>query len=725
MKGYKVMSLMLILSGVYGLLFLFFGIEGIWCSRGVLTAAVPVPVFLLWITAVKKRQLLPFVCFLLPAAAFLCHVFLPDCFADQLSYLLRCFWGSSYWGTGDVTWGVFVTMLCFSAFFFLVEYVLQVHGAAALTTVAFIIVLTVCGIVPCTEGLLLLGFYQLLFFPLQQSQKGGGNFVPALQSLVLVCGVTVLVFVPALQMMNIHGEKLFSLAEQVEIKVETSIRQVARQHIFEESRTVARGAAEPSGVPLFEVKRSGETTEVLYLRDFSGGNYRNGKWLSDRDLEIFERIKGGGTAEGRRTEVKFQNMYYFANIQFHPDKALHLALIPMDETADLNFFVYNGAPTVTVTVQDQLKEREFNYFEGKDMCLDWTKKEVQQAGDMVWGQVSSKLHFEYMKEAEEIYTALPVFGISRFRKICSENPKESLSEITAFIRKTLQEHAAYTMDPGDCPAGKDPVNYFFFENHKGYCQHFASAAVILYRLYGVPARYATGYAVKPADFSGNRAVVSDYSAHAWVEIFLEDRGWTPVEVTPGGAAVSETIQREFSGEREPEGIFPDSENEEKGRESVGDGAEQNSAPESMRFSGRDMGIGAGMAMLCSVSVFLIFYQRRRKRTYENMESRQLFALLLAVLHAAGCMKAYWGCEADFAETLAMSIPAISREEARRAVLIVERRAFGDREEGRGVSENPSDTAVVRNLYETAAAYLYETLSPWEKIRFRYVKGFLF
>ena len=59
----------------------------------------------------------------------------------------------------------------------------------------------------------------------------------------------------------------------------------------------------------------------------------------------------------------------------------------------------------------------------------------------------------------------------------------------------------------------------------------------MYRALGFPARYASGYAVQPSDFVRQedgvwRAQVTDESAHAWTEIFLEDYGWTPVEVTP-------------------------------------------------------------------------------------------------------------------------------------------------------------------------------------------------
>ena len=114
---------------------------------------------------------------------------------------------------------------------------------------------------------------------------------------------------------------------------------------------------------------------------------------------------------------------------------------------------------------------------------------------------------------------------------------EDLEHITTFILYTLQSNASYTRTPGMFPFNEDPVEYFLFQGKEGYCQHFASAAVLMYRLYGVPARYATGYAVSPSAFQEQadgtyRAVVTDESAHAWPEIFIRDYGWTPVEVTP-------------------------------------------------------------------------------------------------------------------------------------------------------------------------------------------------
>ena len=60
--------------------------------------------------------------------------------------------------------------------------------------------------------------------------------------------------------------------------------------------------------------------------------------------------------------------------------------------------------------------------------------------------------------------------------------------------------------------------------------HFASAAVLLLRQLGIPARYVSGFT---AELSADETVnVPDSAAHAWVEIYLDGFGWYPVEVTP-------------------------------------------------------------------------------------------------------------------------------------------------------------------------------------------------
>lgn len=104
------------------------------------------------------------------------------------------------------------------------------------------------------------------------------------------------------------------------------------------------------------------------------------------------------------------------------------------------------------------------------------------------------------------------------------------------VRTMLKETTGYTLKPGALPSGKDFVEYFLTESHKGYCSHYASAGVILLRTLGVPARYVEGYAIQKDQFQTKNGIlcadVKDSNAHAWIEIYKDGIGWISVEMTP-------------------------------------------------------------------------------------------------------------------------------------------------------------------------------------------------
>lgn len=105
-----------------------------------------------------------------------------------------------------------------------------------------------------------------------------------------------------------------------------------------------------------------------------------------------------------------------------------------------------------------------------------------------------------------------------------------LAEVTAAY---LDDLAEYDPDTPVTPADQDFISYFLSESHRGYCMHFASAATLMLRYLGIPARYVSGY-VADVPASG-RVNVPDSAAHAWVEIYINGYGWEPVEVTPAYA----------------------------------------------------------------------------------------------------------------------------------------------------------------------------------------------
>ncbi|MDL2218380.1 transglutaminase-like domain-containing protein [Christensenellaceae bacterium OttesenSCG-928-M15] len=109
-----------------------------------------------------------------------------------------------------------------------------------------------------------------------------------------------------------------------------------------------------------------------------------------------------------------------------------------------------------------------------------------------------------------------------------------VSGVLTAVYNYLEGNTQYTLTPGKTPRDSDFVEYFLFESGQGYCVHYATAAVMMYRACGIPARYAEGFVVKSTDYnSAATARVTDRQAHAWAEVFLSDIGWVPVEVTPG------------------------------------------------------------------------------------------------------------------------------------------------------------------------------------------------
>ncbi len=169
-----------------------------------------------------------------------------------------------------------------------------------------------------------------------------------------------------------------------------------------------------------------------------------------------------------------------------------------------------------------------------------------------------KKYNEYTKK----YTSVPE-NLTRLRELGNQLEAEYERDYSDFVNNRFTEYGYYNdgiynfkeiyavylvkrelakcnynLDLDSVPWGQDVTEHFLFDTKEGFCQQFASAGTLLLRQMGIKARYVSGYAVSTSNFKedseGNFTTeVLDNQAHAWTEIYIDNIGWVPVEMTPG------------------------------------------------------------------------------------------------------------------------------------------------------------------------------------------------
>jgi transglutaminase-like putative cysteine protease len=114
-------------------------------------------------------------------------------------------------------------------------------------------------------------------------------------------------------------------------------------------------------------------------------------------------------------------------------------------------------------------------------------------------------------------------------------PKRLVEQALHYFR---DEPFYYTLNPPVLDG--NTVESFMFDTRRGFCEHFATAFVILMRMGGVPARVVTGYQGGQWNSIGRFLEVKQADAHAWAEVWLPESGWTRVD--PTAAVAPERIE---------------------------------------------------------------------------------------------------------------------------------------------------------------------------------------
>jgi protein-glutamine gamma-glutamyltransferase len=136
------------------------------------------------------------------------------------------------------------------------------------------------------------------------------------------------------------------------------------------------------------------------------------------------------------------------------------------------------------------------------------------------------------------YLAVPHDLPARVKKLAEEwtvGASSALEQAKAVERHLRTE---YRYDLAS-PSGRDrqPLEHFLFESKRGHCEFYSTAMAIMLRTLGVPTRNVTGFVGGTYNRFGRFYAVRQGDAHSWVEVYLDDVGWTTFDPTPPSDAL--------------------------------------------------------------------------------------------------------------------------------------------------------------------------------------------
>nr|MBK5235413.1 transglutaminase domain-containing protein [Clostridium sp.] len=126
-----------------------------------------------------------------------------------------------------------------------------------------------------------------------------------------------------------------------------------------------------------------------------------------------------------------------------------------------------------------------------------------------------------------------------------KNCNTSIEKVLA-IKNYLTKNYVYDIQVSAIPKDSEFIDYFLFQEKKGYCTYFNTAMTVMCRIAGVPARYVEGFKTPDNKDDSGLYSVSSSDAHAWCEVLLGafqySNMWTIVDASP---TASEDMQRKL------------------------------------------------------------------------------------------------------------------------------------------------------------------------------------
>ena len=167
-------------------------------------------------------------------------------------------------------------------------------------------------------------------------------------------------------------------------------------------------------------------------------------------------------------------------------------------------------------------------------ALGLLRKNSYQAKSLQYDVASYQFSVDSLNEFERNrYTFLSLKQNIKTNKFALQLKEQVTNEqafYDALLAYFVEQNFTYTLTPTPM-SGDNTLDQFLFDNKRGFCGHYASAAAYIFRVAGIPARVVSGYLGGEYNSDNNTLTVRQYDAHAWVEVYLQNTGWTIFDAT--------------------------------------------------------------------------------------------------------------------------------------------------------------------------------------------------
>jgi len=517
----------------------------------------------------------------------------------------------------------------------------------------------------------------------------------------------------------------------------------------------------------------------LYYRSFYGAAYINNSWsqlpsiYTQRYQKMFEKFKQSSIDTNVQTttllnimDADTQLQKYVSDNAFEYETDVQKQEYSVDFiNADMNFWYIPYASSKITDSKSSVDGYPVNNIKGTYNGYNYNVQninysKIKQLVDTYKGDNASMKAYvdweaQYRKYVYDAYTYLPLDSLEDIKTEGKKHTVVTEVQKQDYIKQVidnLKTNYKYSLTPGKVPEGKDFVEYFLNESKKGYCTYFATAATLMFRAAGIPARYVEGYTIFDSDiksgvktssfyfktingqaiknvYSEYTISVKDSNAHAWVEVYEDGYGWVPIEVTPGMSAAEQLNKSNSSNEQSTQisTSAPANETTTESTQVINNSANV-SADTDINAGGKNsliviMAVTMILVITGMIIIWYLMYRKARKSLFEllstksgnstNIQILEVYKYIEKLCKYLKISKSDLMDYEDYAKYLSEKLNCFSECNIDAIINIVLMVRFGNRE----ALEDEALKVAVESL--KLREMVYANLSRIDKIRFKY------